>query len=257
MDFTIREAVVGDWQDAGQICYDAFKTVSGEHGFPPDFPSVEAAALPLKWMIEHPRFYGAVAVRNGKVIGSIFMDERSSISAIGPITVQPGEQNAGVGKALMKAAMEHADMRGAISIRLLQLSFHNRSLSLYAKLGFDIRGAYGAMYGKPLGRRMPGYDVRVATPADEAACNALSVKVHGHERPGEVHEAIESGDARVVERLGRITAYTRASTTSPTPWPRRATTSRPSSARRGASARPASWSRCATATCSGGAWPRA
>ncbi len=208
MDFTIREAVLDDWQDAGQICYDAFATVSGEHGFPPDFPSVEAAALPLKWMIEHPRFYGAVAVRSGTMIGSIFMDERSAVSAIGPITVEPGRQNSGVGKALMLAAMDHASARGAIGIRLLQLAFHNRSLSLYAKLGFDIRGAYGAMYGSAINRSMPGYDVRPATPADESTCNALSVKVHGHERPGEVHEAIESGDARVVERLGRITGYT-------------------------------------------------
>jgi hypothetical protein len=136
------------------------------------------------------------------------MDERSAVSAIGPITVQPGEQNAGVGRALMLVAMDHAAVRKAIGVRLLQLAFHNRSLSLYAKLGFDIRGAYGAMYGKPIGRTIAGYDVRPATLADEATCNALSVRVHGHERPGEVNEAIESGDARLVERLGRITGYT-------------------------------------------------
>lgn len=42
----------------------------------------------------------------------------------------------------------------------MQISYHDRSLSLYAELGFDVR------------------------------------------------EAFESGDARVVERLGRITGYT-------------------------------------------------
>lgn len=208
MDFTIREAVLDDWQDAGRICYEAFATVSGEHGFPPDFPSVEAAALPLKWMIEHPRFYGAVAVRNGKVIGSIFMDERSAVSAIGPITVEPGQQNSGVGKALMLAAMERAAGREVLGVRLVQLAFHNRSLSLYAKLGFNVRGSYAAMYGDPIHEKVPGYLVRPATPADEAACNALCRRVHGHDRPGEVREAIEAGTARVVERLGRITGYT-------------------------------------------------
>lgn len=208
MDFTIRDAALDDWQEAGRICYDAFATVSGEHGFPPDFPSVEAAALPLKWMIAHPRFYGAVAVRNGKVIGSIFMDERSAVSAIGPITVEPGQQNSGVGKALMLAAMERAAGREVLGVRLVQLAFHNRSLSLYAKLGFNVRGSYAAMYGDPIHEKVPGYVVRPTTPADEAACNALCRRVHGHDRPGEVREAIEAGTARVVERLGRITGYT-------------------------------------------------
>ena len=64
------------------------------------------------------------------------------------------------------------------------------------------------MYGTPLGITFPGYDVRVATSADEAACNALCVRVHGHDRAGEVGEAIVDGKAMVVEHLGGITGYT-------------------------------------------------
>jgi len=207
-DFAIRDAAPGDWQEAGRICYEAFARVSGQHGFPPDFPTVEAAALPIKWMIEHPHIYGAVAERDGKVIGSIFMDERGPVSAIGPITVDPGDQNSGVGKALMGIALGRAAERKALGVRLVQLAFHNRSLSLYAKLGFDVRGSFAAMYGAPIGEKMPGYDVRPATLVDEAACNALCRRVHGHDRPGEVREAIEAGSARVVERLGRIAGYT-------------------------------------------------
>lgn len=208
MDFTIRDAAPGDWLEAGRICYEAFARVSGQHGFPPDFPTVEAAALPIKWMIEHPRIYGAVAERDGKVIGSIFMDERGPVSAIGPITVDPGDQNSGVGKALMETALGRAAERKSLGVRLVQLAFHNRSLSLYAKLGFDVRGSFAAMYGPPIDEKMPGYDVRPATLVDEAACNALCRRVHGHDRPGEVREAIEAGSARVVDRLGRITGYT-------------------------------------------------
>ena len=55
---------------------------------------------------------------------------------------------------------------------------------------------------------MPGYDVRPATADDEAACNALCVRVHGHDRAGELGPAIAKGKAQVVERLGRITGYT-------------------------------------------------
>ena len=207
-DFTIREAAGDDWREAGRICYEAFNKVSGDHGYPPDFPTVEAAALPLKWMTEHPNIFGAVAERGGRIVGSIWMDERSVVSAIGPITVEPGDQNGGVGKALMQFAMDRAAKRGAWGVRLVQLAFHNRSLSLYAKLGFNVRGSYAAMYGPAIREQVPGYDVRPATKTDLPACDALCVKVHGLARHGELAEAIDAGTARVVEHLGRITGYT-------------------------------------------------
>ena len=64
------------------------------------------------------------------------------------------------------------------------------------------------MYGKPLGLAIPGYTVRAATNADEAACNALCFRVHGHDRAGDLRDALTEGSASVVERLGRITGYT-------------------------------------------------
>jgi GNAT superfamily N-acetyltransferase len=208
MDFTIREAVLDDWQEAGRICYEAFATLAKRHGFPPDFPTVEAAALPIKWLIGHPEIYGVVAERDGRIIGTNFMDERSTISAIGPISIDPAAQDRGVGGALMQAVLDRAVVRNAPGVRLLQLAYHNRSLSLYAKLGMDVRGSYAAMYGPAISQKMPGYSVRPATEADAAACNALCLRVHGHTRPGEVREAIADGTARVVERLGRMTGYT-------------------------------------------------
>jgi GNAT superfamily N-acetyltransferase len=208
MDFKIREAVVGDWQEAGRVCYEAFAAVADRHGFPHDFPTVEAASLPIKWLIEHPEIYGVVAERDGRIIGSNFMDERSIISAIGPISIDPTAQDRGVGRALMQAALDRAAQRHAAGVRLLQLAYHNRSLSLYAKVGMDVRGSYAAMYGPPIKSKMPGYDVRPAIGADAATCNALCLRVHGHSRPGEVRDAIADGTARVVERLGRITGYT-------------------------------------------------
>ena len=43
--------------------------------------------------------------------------------------------------------------------------------------------------------------------ADLAACNALCRQVHGHDREDELRDAIGRGTARIVEHLGRITAY--------------------------------------------------
>jgi GNAT superfamily N-acetyltransferase len=208
MDVTVREAVDADWVEAGRICYEAFATLADRHGFPHDFPTVAAASGPIRWLINHPQVYGVVAEGDGRIVGSSFLDERSSIFAIGPVSVDPTAQDHKVGRLLMAAMLDRVAERRAPGVRLLQISYHNRSLSLYAKLGFDVREAFAAMYGPPLGLTLPGYGVRTAMPDDEAACNALCIRVHGHDRPGEVREAIESGDARVVERLGRITGYT-------------------------------------------------
>jgi GNAT superfamily N-acetyltransferase len=208
MDVTVREAVDADWVEAGRICYEAFATLADRHGFPHDFPTVAAASGPIRWLINHPQVYGVVAEGDGRIVGSSFLDERSSIFAIGPVSVDPTAQDHKVGRLLMAAMLDRVAERRAPGVRLLQISYHNRSLSLYAKLGFDVREAFAAMHGPALGIALPGYGVRAAMPDDEAACNALCIRVHGHDRPGEVREAIESGDARVVERLGRITGYT-------------------------------------------------
>ena len=204
----VREARTDDWPDAGRICYEAFATLADEHGFEHDFPTIESAALPIKWMIEHPAFYGVVAEIAGRVVGSSFLDERGTIFGIGPVTVEPGVQNHHVGHLLMDAMLARTQKRAAPGVRLLQLAYHNRSLSLYAKLGMDVRAAFAAMYGDPVRLDLPGYTVRAAIPADQAACNALCLHVHGHTRATEVAEAVADGSARVVERLGRITGYT-------------------------------------------------
>lgn len=204
----IREAVDADWEAAGRICYDAFATLADEHGFPHDFPTVAAAAEPIRWLINHPRVYSVVAEKDGRVVGSNFLDERGTISAIGPISVDPASQDRHVGRLLMDAVLARARERQAPGVRLLQIAYHNRSLSLYAKLGMQVRGAFAAMHGAPIGERLAGYAVRPATLCDEAAMNALCMRVHGHTRAGEVREAIDAGSARVVEHLGRISGYT-------------------------------------------------
>lgn len=204
----VREARPDDWQQAGTICYEAFATLADRHGFPHDFPTVAAAAEPIRWMIEHPGFYGVVAEADGRIVGSSFMDERGAILGIGPVSVDPSAQDRRVGHLLMEAMLARAAEKEAAGVRLLQLAYHNRSLSLYAKLGMDVRGAHAAMYGDPIRLTLPGYAVRAATPGDLAACDSLCLRVHGHTRTAEVAEAIASSAARVVERLGRITAYT-------------------------------------------------
>jgi predicted N-acetyltransferase YhbS len=208
MTETIRLAATADAEQCGRICFEAFAAISDAHNFPPDFPSAEITAGLLGGLIAHPGFYGVVAERAGKIVGSNFMDERSLVAGIGPITVDPAVQNKGVGRALMQNVIDRGRSRGAAGIRLLQATYHNRSLSLYASLGFGAREPLSVMQGKPLGLRFPGYDVRPAAMADAPACDALCRDVHGFDRGRELTDAIGQGAAMVVEHLGRISGYT-------------------------------------------------
>ena len=203
----VRKARPEDAPACGRICYEAFTKISTAHGFPPDFPSVAVATGILSMMFVHPGFYCVVAESGGQILGSNCLDERSAIAGVGPITLDPEIQNKGVGRALMEAVLARSAERGVQGTRLLQAAFHNRSLSLYAKLGFDTREPISAMQGLPIKLATPGYSVRPARVSDLEECNRLCRAVHGHDRIGELRDAIQQGTAVVAERDGRIVAY--------------------------------------------------
>jgi predicted N-acetyltransferase YhbS len=204
----VRTATPQDAPACGQICYQAFSTINATHGFPCDFPGPEACTGLLTMLFSTPGLYGVVAESNGRIVGSNALDERSIICGIGPITIDPEAQNLGVGRKLMQAVIDRANQQGAAGIRLVQAAFHNRSLSLYTSLGFDIREPLSCMQGRTRERSIPGCLVRPAKPADADACNALARRVHGFDRAADLLETIKQGTARVVERGDRITGYT-------------------------------------------------
>jgi predicted N-acetyltransferase YhbS len=206
-EVTIRRAKPEDAQACGRICYDAFRSINTAHGFPPDFPSPEATTRLLSFVFSTPGLYAVMAESEGRILGSNALDERAIIAGVGPITVDPAVQNRGVGRKLMQAVIQRANQRGVAGIRLVQAAFHNRSLSLYTSLGFDVREPLSCIQGAPPKLSVPGCSVRSAWPADLDACNTLARRVHGFDRGADLAQAIERGTATVVERGGRITAY--------------------------------------------------
>jgi predicted N-acetyltransferase YhbS len=208
MTVTLRPGRPEDAAACGTICYEAFKTISGAHGFPPDFPSPEVAGELLGVLLGHKGFRSVVAEEDGRVVGSNFLDVRNTIAGVGPITVDPTTQNKSIGRGLMEAVHGYAEEGGFVGVRLVQAAFHSRSLSLYAKLGYDVREPLACVQGPALKTAVASRAVRAATASDLVACNALCVGVHGHDRGGELAEAIGRGSARVVERDGAITGYT-------------------------------------------------
>ena len=207
MNVRLRPGMLEDAGDCGRIQYAAFESIARQHNFSPDFPSVEISTDVAAMLLSHPGFYCVVAELEGKVIGCNFLDERSTIAGIGPVSVDPPFMNGTIGRQLMQAVMNRAAEQRFPGVRLLQLAWHYRSLALYATLGFEIRETISALQGEPLALRIPGHEVRKAGEEDLVACNQLCFRVHGHERAGELLDAIRQGVASVVERSGRITAY--------------------------------------------------
>ncbi|HEY1877529.1 MAG TPA: GNAT family N-acetyltransferase [Rhizomicrobium sp.] len=207
MAIVLRRGGPQDGAAIGEICYRAFKAIAEAHNFKPDFPSPEVAAGFHATMISHEGFFDLIAEIDGKIAGSGFLDERNPIAGLGPITIDPATQNDGAGGALMKALMQRARERAFAGIRLVQAGYHNRSLALYLKLGFEAREHLSCLQGPAIGKAIPGCSVRPATTADLAACNELCFGVHGHARGGELADAIAQGAAIVVLRAGCITGY--------------------------------------------------
>jgi predicted N-acetyltransferase YhbS len=180
MKIELRRGSPEDAGALGRIDFEAFKSVSSEHSFPWDFPSVEVATAAVGGMLANPGFYCVVAEADGKVVGSNFLDERNPISGVGPISVSPAVQNQTIGRDLMRAVMDRSAARGFAGCRLVQAAYHNRSLCLYTKLGFDTREPLSKMFGPPPRVTLAGYEVR---PASERDLEALQPALRASPRP--------------------------------------------------------------------------
>lgn len=207
MPLSIRPIDAADAAACGSICHAAFHAIATRHNFPPDFPSAEAATGLIAELIGRDDVFGVVAEDQGRVLGSNFLWEDSTIAGVGPITVDPTAQDHGIGKRLMQTVLERADARGMAGVRLLQAGYHMRSLSLYSRLGFDVCEPLLTMQGPALGIKLPGRTVRPASERDLAACARLHQQVHGFDRSGELRAAVRSETALVVEHAGEISGY--------------------------------------------------
>ena len=205
---SLRSGNASDATVCGEICYKAFHAIATAHNFPPDFPSAEAAIGLLGHILSRPDAYSVVAEIEGKIVGSNFLWEGDLIAGIGPITVDPATQNRSVGREMMQAVLRRASEKKFAGVRLVQSAYHNRSLSLYTKLGFEVREPLALLQGPALNESFTGFTVRRAVESDAKACGQLCQKLHGHDRKNEFLGAIQQNIAAVVERQGRITGYT-------------------------------------------------
>jgi predicted N-acetyltransferase YhbS len=224
----LRPATPGDSGACAAICHAAFAAIADRHAFPPDFPSPEPAEQLIASLLARDDIYAVVAeADDGRVVGSNFLWEAAPIAGVGPITVDPAAQDGAVGRRLMEDVLARARIRHLAGVRLVQAGYHNRSLALYAKLGFDVREPLANVQGPALGLAVLGYAVRPAGERDVAACDALHLRLHGFERDQDLRDAIGRGTATVVEHVAASPATRPGSASSATRSARATRTSRP------------------------------
>jgi GNAT superfamily N-acetyltransferase len=203
----LRAIEPGDREAVARIAYEAFAGIHDRHRFARDFPTLDAARELVAAFTSHPSIWGVVAERGGDIVGSNFLDERGPVHGVGPITVDPEAQAAGVGRLLMEAVMDRGADAGGI--RLLQDSFNTASLALYTSLGFSVEEPVALIGGTPRATPRAGFDVRPLVEEDLEACERLCVSVHGFERTNELRDALEAPALTpyVALRDGRIVAF--------------------------------------------------
>jgi ribosomal protein S18 acetylase RimI-like enzyme len=203
----IREATLEDAEKCGRICFEAFNAISNEHNFPADFKSPEEGIGLLTHVISRSDIYSVVAEKDGNILGSNVLWKNCSVAGIGPITVTSTFQEKNIGKALMEHVLQHSEVQGFSSVRLVQAAFNNLSLALYIKLGFKVQEPLSVMQGPAINLSSTDCNVRLAEEKDLEACAALCEEVHGFNRTNDLAGAVSQQTATVVERDGHISGY--------------------------------------------------
>lgn len=203
---TLRPGRADDVAACATICFEAFVGINRQHGFPPDFTDSSHTTGLMSKILASEHVSSVVAERDGRIVGSGFL-WHGTIGGIGPITVDPTAQAAGVGRAMMQRILDIAAEKRMAGTRLVQAGFNMRSLSLYTSLGFDVREHLACMNGDAKPQTIDGLNVRAMAESDVEECCDLCMRVHGHDRRGELHHGLREGTGRVVESAGRIRGY--------------------------------------------------
>lgn len=152
----IRREATGDAETVYAITAAAFAR-PGESGPPAEAPLVDALRATDAWLPE----LSLVAVDpGGDVIGHVLctrgtVGSKHPVLALGPLSIRPDQQRAGVGSALMHAVLGAADALGEPLVALLG------STAYYPRFGFRLAREYGITPSEP--RWVPDFQVRTLT----------------------------------------------------------------------------------------------
>jgi len=192
--------------EMGRICYEAFKDIHDRHGFATDFPSVAFTRMVLGGLVQREDCYVVVATDNGQPVGSSGLLTSDEVGGVGPVSVEVPAQGRGIGRAIVRDLLAHAQRAGIEMVRLMQDSFNTGSLSLYASLGFDTKEPLAMMQPAPVPCR--DGSVRPVMESDLSAIEELSRRIYKVSRRNEVASLMQPPFRPLLrERDGRVSGY--------------------------------------------------
>ena len=127
------------------------------------------------------------------------------VAGVGPITVDPPRRRVRRPPADGGRPRARAASSGFAGVRLVQAAFNTRSMSLYTKLGFDVREPLVCMQRRPASanRSRATRCARRRRPTS-TPCGDVCRRVHGHDRAGELRGAAQGRrHGRRARRAGR------------------------------------------------------
>eukprot|EP01018_Ginkgo_biloba_P001695 Gb_24961 [translate_table: standard] len=220
MDLELRASVVEDTDELAPILHRAFSEFNISVGISPDvdFGTVESAGRELNTLFHSPCCGFTVLDKlSGQPIGAVFLNfPGERVQAVGPVFVDPSCSSKGVGKALMRAAVDKAKATNALSIRLVQMAPNTKSFALYGKVGFRPVECvsyfecsfHGNVHPQVIG--MPGFQIRRMEAFDVHSCSMLHKNVTGYERETDIREKFKMnpGNTWVALKDNTLQAYT-------------------------------------------------
>ncbi|KAG0631834.1 hypothetical protein M758_1G282700 [Ceratodon purpureus] len=205
--YTMRSLRGEDVHEAGQVYFDAFSADSVATGIPANFnlASPDAGRAVIASFMSGPSLYYHLGAFDGagKLLGAAFVHVGSDCDAhgVGPVYVSPEASNRGIGKALMRGIVEHAQKINLPSVRLNTSGSNRKSFCLYASLGFRPVECTTSFYGRiepdagiqaavSVGISTDGISTRKMEEGDVKACGEMYSKGMGYERENDIREML-------------------------------------------------------------------
>lgn len=76
----------------------------------------------------------------GMLLGCVYLEKRADRGYLGLLSVDPAQQNKGIGRSLAESAEKHFRQEGCVAIDLRVISARAELLNFYGKLGYIVTG---------------------------------------------------------------------------------------------------------------------
>jgi GNAT superfamily N-acetyltransferase len=178
---------------------------------PADLETVVAAIIADEWgdrrawfsfAIETPTSHPIVAEgEDGEIVGTGVATVNGAVGWIGTIWVAPAHRRRGLGRALTKATIDHAEAAGC---RTLVLVATNHGRPLYERLGFEVQTWYRTMEATGLGGAgpQPSTPIRAFRTGDLGAMAEIDRAATGEDRSSVLRALASPDGTRILASPG-------------------------------------------------------